>query len=102
MSKLTFEQRLAALEREVAALKKALAAGQATGGWRWMLDYFEQLGTLAEALELVTQDHEITDAPAANPLAGSRQTSVPNATSITFPKFFMQTSAELCQRQLKI
>jgi ATP-binding cassette subfamily B protein len=33
-----------------------------------MLDYFEQLGTLAEALELVSQPHEIVDAPAARPL----------------------------------
>ena len=34
-----------------------------------MLDFFEQLGTLAEALELVTQPHEIVDQPAARPLA---------------------------------
>ncbi len=34
-----------------------------------MLDYFEQLGTLTEALELVSQPHEITDAPDALPLA---------------------------------
>jgi ATP-binding cassette subfamily B protein len=34
-----------------------------------MLDYFEQLGTLAEALDLVSQRHEITDAPNAKPLA---------------------------------
>jgi ATP-binding cassette subfamily B protein len=33
-----------------------------------MLDYFEQLGTLAEALELVSQGHEIVDAPNAEPL----------------------------------
>ena len=33
-----------------------------------MLDYFEQLGTLAEALELVSQAHEIVDAPDAKPL----------------------------------
>ena len=33
-----------------------------------MLDYFEQLGTLAEALELVSQQHEIVDAPDAKPL----------------------------------
>jgi ATP-binding cassette subfamily B protein len=33
-----------------------------------MLDYFEQLGTLAEALELVSQRHEIVDAPNASPL----------------------------------
>jgi ATP-binding cassette subfamily B protein len=33
-----------------------------------MLDYFEQLGTLAEALELVSQSHEIVDAPGAKPL----------------------------------
>jgi ATP-binding cassette subfamily B protein len=33
-----------------------------------MLDYFEQLGTLAEALELVSQSHEIVDAPNAGPL----------------------------------
>jgi ATP-binding cassette subfamily B protein len=30
-----------------------------------MLDFFEQLGTLAEALELVTQVHEIQDKPGA-------------------------------------
>jgi ATP-binding cassette subfamily B protein len=34
-----------------------------------MLDYFEQLGTLTEALELVSQPHEIVDAPQAEPLA---------------------------------
>ncbi|MCE9523830.1 MAG: ABC transporter ATP-binding protein/permease [Alphaproteobacteria bacterium] len=34
-----------------------------------MLDFFEQLGTLAEALELVTQEHEIVDRPDAKPLA---------------------------------
>jgi ATP-binding cassette subfamily B protein len=34
-----------------------------------MLDFFEQLGTLAEALELVTQKHEIVDKPGASPLA---------------------------------
>ncbi|MBI3675658.1 MAG: ABC transporter ATP-binding protein [Proteobacteria bacterium] len=33
-----------------------------------MLDYFEQLGTLTEALELVTQPHEIVDAPDAKRL----------------------------------
>ncbi len=33
-----------------------------------MLDYFEQLGTLTEALELVSQPHEIVDAPDAAPL----------------------------------
>jgi ATP-binding cassette subfamily B protein len=33
-----------------------------------MLDFFEQLGTLAEALELVTQPHEIVDKPGARPL----------------------------------
>jgi ATP-binding cassette subfamily B protein len=33
-----------------------------------MLDFFEQLGTLAEALELVTQVHEIVDKPTAVPL----------------------------------
>jgi ATP-binding cassette subfamily B protein len=33
-----------------------------------MLDFFEQLGTLAEALELVTQKHEIVDKPCAKPL----------------------------------
>jgi ATP-binding cassette, subfamily B, bacterial len=33
-----------------------------------MLDYFEQLGTLAEALELVSQRHEIEDCPGAKPL----------------------------------
>ena len=34
-----------------------------------MLDYFEQVGTLAEALELVSAQHEIVDAPGAKPLA---------------------------------
>jgi ATP-binding cassette subfamily B protein len=34
-----------------------------------LLDYFEQLGTLAEALELVSQTHEIVDLPDAKPLA---------------------------------
>ncbi len=34
-----------------------------------MLDYFEQLGTLTEALELVSQPHEIVDAPGARPLS---------------------------------
>jgi len=34
-----------------------------------MLDYFEQVGTLAEALELVSQTHEIADAPDAYPLS---------------------------------
>ncbi|HEY5339132.1 MAG TPA: ABC transporter ATP-binding protein [Rhizomicrobium sp.] len=33
-----------------------------------MLDYFEQLGTLTEALELVNQPHEIVDAADAPPL----------------------------------
>ena len=33
-----------------------------------MLDFFEQLGTLAEALELVTQVHEIVDKPGSRPL----------------------------------
>jgi ATP-binding cassette, subfamily B, bacterial len=33
-----------------------------------MLDYFEQLGTLTEALELVSSAHEIVDAPDAQPL----------------------------------
>ncbi|MDE2184228.1 MAG: ABC transporter ATP-binding protein [Alphaproteobacteria bacterium] len=33
-----------------------------------MLDYFEQVGTLAEALELVSQSHEIVDVPGARPL----------------------------------
>ncbi len=33
-----------------------------------MLDFFEQLGTLAEALELVTQLHEIVDRPGSRPL----------------------------------
>lgn len=36
-----------------------------------MLDYFEQLGTLTEALELVSQHHEIVDAPNARPLVVS-------------------------------
>ncbi len=34
-----------------------------------MLDYFEQLGTLSEALELVSKEHEIKDAEGAKPLA---------------------------------
>ena len=34
-----------------------------------MLDFFEQLGTLTEALELVTQPHEIVDQPGAKALA---------------------------------
>ena len=33
-----------------------------------MLDFFEQLGTLAEALELITQKHEIVDRQGAKPL----------------------------------
>mgnify|MGYP001249842187 CR=1 FL=1 len=33
-----------------------------------MLDFFEQLGTLAEGLTLVAQPHEIVDAPGAKPL----------------------------------
>jgi ATP-binding cassette subfamily B protein len=33
-----------------------------------MLDFFEQLGTLAEALELITQRHEIVDRESAKPL----------------------------------
>jgi ATP-binding cassette, subfamily B, bacterial len=33
-----------------------------------MLDFFEQLGTLAEALDLVTQKHEIVDKSGAKPL----------------------------------
>jgi ATP-binding cassette subfamily B protein len=33
-----------------------------------MLDYFEQVGTLAEALELVSAPHEIEDVPGALPL----------------------------------
>ena len=33
-----------------------------------MLDYFEQMGTLAEALSLVSAKHEIVDAPGAQPL----------------------------------
>jgi ATP-binding cassette subfamily B protein len=36
-----------------------------------MLDYFEQLGTLAEALDLVSQPHEIVDAADAKPLVVS-------------------------------
>lgn len=35
-----------------------------------MLDFFEQLGTLSEALELVTQPHEITDWPGAEAAQG--------------------------------
>ncbi len=34
-----------------------------------MLDFFEQLGTLADALDLVTQAHEIVDKPGAKALA---------------------------------
>ncbi|MEI9997128.1 MAG: ABC transporter ATP-binding protein [Rhizomicrobium sp.] len=37
-----------------------------------MLDYFEQLGTLAEALDLVSAPHEIVDAVDARPLIVSR------------------------------
>ncbi len=37
-----------------------------------MLDFFEQLGTLTEAIELVTQPHEIIDRSDARPLAVSR------------------------------
>jgi ATP-binding cassette, subfamily B, bacterial len=37
-----------------------------------MLEFFEQLGTLAEALELVTQKHEIVDKQDAKPLAARR------------------------------
>ncbi len=37
-----------------------------------MLDFFEQLGTLAEALELVTQAHEIEDKPDAKPMRAMR------------------------------
>ena len=37
-----------------------------------MLDFFEQLGTLAEALELVTQEHEIEDLPDAKPMRAMR------------------------------
>ena len=37
-----------------------------------MLDFFEQLGTLSEALELVTQPHEIVDQPGAVPLSVDR------------------------------
>ena len=37
-----------------------------------MLDFFEQLGTLAEALDLVTQAHEIVDKPGAKPLVAGR------------------------------
>ncbi|MBI3516047.1 MAG: ABC transporter ATP-binding protein [Proteobacteria bacterium] len=33
-----------------------------------MLDFFDHMGTLTEAIELVTQDHEITDRPGARPL----------------------------------
>ncbi|HAH10629.1 MAG TPA: ABC transporter ATP-binding protein [Alphaproteobacteria bacterium] len=34
-----------------------------------LLDFFEQIGTLTEALELVTTPHEIADKPGAKPLA---------------------------------
>lgn len=37
-----------------------------------MLEFFEQLGTLAEALELVAHPHEIPDAPDAKPLSIER------------------------------
>ena len=37
-----------------------------------MLDYFEQLGTLAEALDLVSQPHEIKDVPNAAALVVTR------------------------------
>ena len=37
-----------------------------------MLDFFEQLGTLAEALELVTQQHEIVDKADATPVVVQR------------------------------
>ncbi|MBV8165631.1 MAG: ABC transporter ATP-binding protein [Alphaproteobacteria bacterium] len=33
-----------------------------------MLDFFDNMGTLTEAIELVTQPHEITDRPGARPL----------------------------------
>src|SRR5690606_2371644 len=33
-----------------------------------LLDFFDQSGTLAEAIALVTAPHEITDAPNAGPL----------------------------------
>jgi ATP-binding cassette subfamily B protein len=33
-----------------------------------MLDFFDNMGTLTEAIELVTQPHEITDPPGARPL----------------------------------
>jgi ATP-binding cassette subfamily B protein len=36
-----------------------------------MLDFFEQIGTLTEAIELVTQPHEIVDHEGARPLAVS-------------------------------
>jgi ATP-binding cassette subfamily B protein len=37
-----------------------------------MLDFFEQIGTLTEAIELVTQPHEIVDRPDAKPLKVTR------------------------------
>jgi len=37
-----------------------------------MLDFFEQIGTLTESIELVTQPHEIVDHEGARPLAVSR------------------------------
>jgi ATP-binding cassette subfamily B protein len=37
-----------------------------------MLDFFEQIGTLTEAIELVTQPHEIVDRPEARPLVVTR------------------------------
>ncbi|HZH28140.1 MAG TPA: ABC transporter ATP-binding protein [Azospirillaceae bacterium] len=57
------------------ALVFALAAQVSTTVWNLssrLLDFFEQIGTVAEALELVTQPHEITDAPGAKPLAVTR------------------------------
>jgi len=37
-----------------------------------MLDFFEQIGTLTEAIDLVTQPHEIVDRPEAKPLVVTR------------------------------
>jgi len=47
-----------------------------------MLDFFEQIGTLTESIDLVTQPHEIVDHAGARPLAVSRAPS-PFATSAT-------------------
>jgi ATP-binding cassette, subfamily B, bacterial len=52
-------------------LASQIASGAQELSFR-MLDYFEQHGTLAEALELVSQPHEIVDAAHAKPLVVTR------------------------------